>query len=202
MKKTIFTLLMCSLSNLFLGQTTISEKSIKIDSITKRNTIYLELLGQGGIYSVSGDRLFRIDKRVKTSVSLGVTIFTNFNSNSFFGIPVSYNFLFGKKSSHLELGAGLSAMVSTSNYLQYPKVGLPYYGVVKNYFLSFTPKIGYRYQKQKGGFFFRATFSPLITVFAYTTGSLYDDGIFYFSNDKGFGNSIWAGVSFGFTLKK
>jgi hypothetical protein len=81
------------------------------DSIIKRNTIYIEIGGQGIFGSLNYDRLFRVKKKVKTSFSCGVATFGNYTANNYdeyWGIPLSYNFLFGKRNSHLELGIGFT----------------------------------------------------------------------------------------------
>ena len=68
----------------------------------KRNSIYLEAFGQGLYNSFSFDRLYNVDKKIKTSFSAGLTIIP-VPELFVLGVPVSYNYLFGKKKSSLRV---------------------------------------------------------------------------------------------------
>ncbi len=80
-----------------------------------------------------------VHKSVKNSFNVGfvyVPEFAQFGDGVYYGIPLSYNWLFGQKSHHLELGAGITtllvnlgsdfnsqlfAYLSPKNWVQIPK---------------------------------------------------------------------------------
>ncbi len=71
----------------------------KTDSLPKRNTLFIEFWGQGLNSSFNYDRLYRLNKKVKTSLSIGVEFkLKSLGEGAHLGLPVSYNFLFGKKT--------------------------------------------------------------------------------------------------------
>lgn len=173
-----------------------------------RNSIYLEAFGPGLLNSLSFDRLYRTNKKIKTSVSAGVTLMPSIGISDFYsGAQMSCNFLYAMKNNHIECGIGL-------NFLRDEvRDGVYYFGehgVGTNYYLYVTPKIGYRFQQPQGGIFFRITFTPLI-AFINRVGAIRveDDRVVnarteFFSNVVSFGNRIfpWGGISIGYTLKK
>lgn len=165
------------------------------------------------------DRLYRVDKKIKTSFTAGVTLIP---TPELFVVaaPVSYNFLFGTKSHHLELGLGITAMYlrqgqiqSTSNFID--DNGLhqseKFTGHANNFYTYFTPKVGYRYQRSSGGLFLRVTFTPEVAGMSRegaTKGGTHENfswsSTSYFQEAAFFGSRImpWAGISVGWTLKK
>lgn len=195
----------------------------KADSIPKRNTLYLEAFGQGIVYSLSYDRLLRINKQTKTSFSVGIIPFY-FPTwyYTLFGVPISYNLLLGKKKNYLELGIGLTLSrihIKSFEGVYYNSAGIYVYDGVftshqTNYISYLTSKIGYRFQRENGGFFYRVTFSPA-TSFINRIGTVSGKGPYatdpyyqYFENGK-VGTPIytrrflpWGGVSIGYTFKK
>jgi hypothetical protein len=178
----------------------------------KRNTIYGELFGQGLYNSISFDRLYRMDKKVKSSFTAGFSLFPS--DNLFvFGLPISYNLLVGKKNHFMELGLGFTTMYEKSeifigvyNPISNQTSNKDYFHTV-NFYTYFTPKFGYRYQRANGGFFFRTTFTPFlagINRIGYKTKrgigkySRYE----YFDNAVSFGEPVfpWVGVGIGYTF--
>lgn len=190
-------------------------------SVIKRNTIYVEAYGQGLTYSINGDRLFRIDKKIKTSVTAGITLVPA--SDVFIlATPVSYNWVFGQRKSHLELGVGFTPMYLRESNIDAGRGyrdenGLYQYerfkGHENNLYTYFSPKIGYRYQIPEGGLFFRCNLMPHIAgINRYggvrgkskdqkTAGN--DAYTEYFSSVALYGNRILLrmGFSVGWTLK-
>jgi hypothetical protein len=131
-------------------------------------------------------------------------------------VPVSYNFIFGQRNHHLELGLGFTPMIfkeigiNSSFYVQY-QIGNQTLENEKidniNLLFYLTPKIGYRLQKPDGGFFFRATLTPPIAginIWRYSSTSSYSQSpsTEYFTSAAFFGSRVypWAGVSFGYTF--
>ena len=175
-------------------------------SLPKRNSIYIEAFGQGLLNSISYDRLYRSSKKIKSSVTAGVTIMPSIGISDFYmGGQLSYGFLYTIKNHHIELGLGLNFLMDqVENGVDY----LGEEGVETNYFLYFTPKLGYRFQRKQGGIFFRVTFTPLIAfinrVGAISVGNelVVNPRTEIFSNVVSFGNKVfpWGGVSIGYTF--
>lgn len=167
------------------------------DSLIKRNTVYGEAFGQGLLYSLSYDRLHLLHKNFKTSYTGGLIIIPyslRIGGGSYYGIPVSYNFLYGRKSHYLELGLGLTAVVG-NDFSTGEEIGVPF-----SYMYSyFTPKIGYRMQPRRGGLFFRFTFSPMIAFINYEYRYYRWD---FFNNVAGLSYPAfpWPGLSLGATF--
>jgi len=175
-------------------------------SLPKKNSIYIEAFGQGLLNSFSYDRLFRTDKKIKTSVTAGVTIMPSIGISDFYtGAQISGSFLYTMKNHHIEAGLGLNFLMDEV------KEGVDYLGsegVIRNYYLYFTPKLGYRFQRPQGGIFFRLTFTPLFAFFNRVGAiSVENELVVYprteiFSNVVSFGNRVfpWGGVSIGYTF--
>lgn len=90
------------------------------DSINKnfpKNTIYLELLGAGGLYSINYDRIFYQHKRLKLSYRIGLTSFLQYYTDTSTGVPIEntkliafvvplgLNLIHGRKNRFIEFGA-------------------------------------------------------------------------------------------------
>ena len=168
------------------------------DSLPKRNTIYVEVFGQGLNGSINYDRLCRLDKKVRTSFSVGAVIVPmteRFGDGAYLGVPASYNFLFGKRRNHLELGMGFTVL-AVKNYYTSNNSFLPF----STYYSYFTPKLGYRFQSPKGGLFFRFTLTPM---FAFINHSSLYSSTEYFSNvaNLDYRAFPWFGVSAGWTIR-
>lgn len=182
----------------------------------KQNTLYLEVFGQGFYNAFSFDRLINTEKRVKNSYTLGVTYF-NIEYVSVLAAPVSYNYIFGQNRHHLEVGIGFTAMHVVNKNIQVTQsftdengvtFAESFLGYSTDIYTYFTPKIGYRYQKPEGGFFFRFTATPAIAginKIGATKGGKYEsfDYYQYFTNAAFYWRRAipWAGISFGYTLK-
>ena len=208
MKKYLFILIV------LIRPLTSNSQDIDTSKIFHRNTIYLEALGQGLYNSVSFDRLYKIDHKVKTSISAGLTIIP---SSGLFVVatPISYNYLIGQNKHHLELGLGFTPMFIrsgniTASYSDGNSNNVTFTGSQNMFFSFFTPKIGYRYQRPEGGFFFRLTFTPPIAginIYGNTKGqgqSMSDSYNEFFTSAAFFGSPVfpWGGLSIGWTLKK
>ncbi len=213
MKKLFIQSLLCLSPILFQAQE--NTKS----SVVKRNTIYFEAFGQGLYNSFSYDRLYlKADKKYMNSFAAGITIIPH-PELLVLGIPVSYNYLFGKNKHHFELGIGLTAMYlregrisATESYTDINGVNVSNHFMAhqNNFYSYFTPKIGYRFQKPAGGLFFRICFTPAIAginVIGGTRGGSstnMPNQIQYF-NAAAFFEPYkiipWAGFGIGYTLK-
>lgn len=116
-----------------------------------RNSVYLEILGQGGIYSLNYDRLFS----EYFGGRIGFSAFTSIFESSFLLVPITANYLVGSKNHHLELGAGVVFGSIDFNDSESDAKGSA---------LIETATIGYRYQPKQDGFLFRIGFTPLIRL--------------------------------------
>lgn len=193
-----------------------SLKAMKmLDTIQRRNTIYAELGGQALAYSINYDRLYRVNKKVKNSFSAGLEIIDfSWKYYSTILTPFSYNFLFGKKRDYLELGIGLTSLFNrhyNDPWEYYPYEPLHAYRT--SIYLFTSPKIGWRFQPNRGGLFFRAAFSPVIHILSYDSPRKYknathynEPAAYYFFEDWqdipwSTGPVLpWAGISFGYTF--
>lgn len=113
-------------------------------------TVYGELLGNAGLFSVNYD--FRFTKKNK---GIGMRVGGGFIGGSGGGIlllPVGINYLSGRASNYFEAGLGYTFVTSTEFDL-FDSEGSG--GLL-------VPNIGYRYQPRKKGFMGRIGLSPLI----------------------------------------
>ncbi len=113
------------------------------------NTVFFELIGNGGIYSINYDRLMSNS----TSVRLGFSYVPSSNGIYSITFPIMLNDLEGQNNSKLELGVG--AMFFHVSQWWFPFLDA---NVSSGIFICGT--IGYRYQKKEGGSFFRIGFTP------------------------------------------
>jgi len=172
---TILLLFVTSLFNQTFGQATKDSTSIS------KNTIYLELLGNGGIYSFNYDRIILTKKLFKISGSIGISYIPPFvRYNHTLTYPIEINFLYGKKN-YFELGIGYT-----------PVFNLYKEDIFKIYDIYSYPvlRIGYRFQKPNGGFFFR---TGLLLYF------VKNEFITDYSNYSN--NKTWISLGFGYTFK-
>ncbi|MBI1805064.1 MAG: hypothetical protein HY033_08900 [Ignavibacteriae bacterium] len=127
-----------------------------------RSAIYVELLGQGLLYSVNYD--YRITDHLSLRAGFSTwtipSIFGLVDGEiSFTGFPIMLNYLTGEGSSHLELGAGIipaNASVTGREIF----FGSDVSG--SETLILGTATIGYRLQPRDGGFLFRVGLVPLL----------------------------------------
>lgn len=123
-----------------------------------KNGVYLELLGNGGVYSLNYERFLSPNFSLRAG-------FGSFSGESFWGseeitlttFPVLGNYFYGKGRNKLELGAGL--LLGTK------KIESTWDESKKNTTIfDITAVIGYRNQKPGGGFIFRAGLTPFLAL--------------------------------------
>lgn len=129
-----------------------------------RNAAYFEFAGQGLLYSINYE--YRFNKhlslragfttwRINTLDILIIQI-KNFRYTS---LPVMLDYLIGKRDNYFEIGMGV--MLS---YLAISDASIFYMGNTgyrKGTELFGTATLGYRYQRDDGGFIFRAGIMPI-----------------------------------------
>ncbi|QNR25164.1 hypothetical protein [Croceimicrobium hydrocarbonivorans] len=151
------------LSQLLPAQTAPREK-------LKKNSIYLEFLGSAPLlYNLSYDRLWTSEGKLRFSTAIGLQYIFDTEIDgalkSDFSISPQVNLLYGKKHN-LEIGIGAALPFGPND-------------------IVFPLRIGYRFQKSEGGFFFKAAFTPI-----YFPGS----------NSLGMLFLPWAGVAAGYSF--
>lgn len=208
--KIIYILLLCFP---FYG---ISQEGNSVPDI-KKNSLYVEIGGQGVINSICFDKLFHTNKKIKNTYTGGIS-FMALKYQYWGGLTFSYNFLTGQKSHHLELGFGLT-LASQYNrkidceYSSYDSTGAltnhnRFIGTSVDYYSYITPKIGYRFQKINGGILIRLTFTPMVFLInrygpikesPYREEPTYE----YFKSDASPNYAVypWFGISIGYTFK-
>ncbi len=126
-------------------------KQSKIVTDRPPQAVYFQLGGSGPIASANYDR--RFGKRVNgVGFSAGLGYWNEFGI-SIFSIPVSVNYLFGRKNHFLELAAGTTFVSADVDWFDSQDENAS--GFIHHV------NMGYRHQPTQGGFFFRGGISPL-----------------------------------------
>ena len=142
------------------GNSTAVEQKPNTDIDQVNNVVYLELLGNGFLYSFNYER--RLADRLWGRIGAGYSPLLDISRVATFPVGVSY--LFGKKSKFLETG-----LVTTFTYADsddrfedtffedalFEEV----FGVI------LSPTIGYRFQPQEKNLFFKIAFTPFFNPF-------------------------------------
>lgn len=118
-----------------------------------RTAIYVELLGNGGAYSIDFDR--RVGRAAGFRIGVASWSADDWWSDEktrMLTLPAQVYLLTAPAGAHhLELGGGLL-------------VGHKHDPVHSGGFASLTATLGYRYQRTSGGFVFRAGFTPFFSL--------------------------------------
>ncbi|MGN6639130.1 MAG: hypothetical protein ACTHJ8_09485 [Mucilaginibacter sp.] len=155
------------------SDTTLMRVDTSSSNLVKAQNLFLEIGGAGLAISANYDARFH-KERAGWGYRVGVGYF-GAGGNTVFTVPFQVNYLWGSKSSFLELGAGTTFLNSTgtnqgNSKWEFDKV---------TGFIG-TATIGYRYQPRAKGLNFRIAFVPI----------LYDEGLI-----------PAGGVSVGYTFK-
>jgi hypothetical protein len=148
-KKTFFIFCLFLISFQVYGQT-----------FDAKNSLYVELGGNAGLYSLNYDRILYQKNAFKAVGRVGISAFPQ----RFFDqlapvLPLELTALIGKGNHHLETGIGVAPLLHHVNHREENTL------VTKLELGAFTTgRIGYRYQKSTGGFLFRAAFIPIINL--------------------------------------
>lgn len=160
-------------------------------SESAKHTIFLELGGNGIAYSLNYDRLLSSGKWFSTSARAGV--FANWWNGGALGFPLEINGLLGKQKHFLEIGAGAmySYGIEGVKWLTPNDQGKEGY---ENYSaIHVSGRIGYRFQKPEGGFFFKAAYTPMAKV--------YTDNPYLAEDERGYtGFWGWFGIGIGLSF--
>lgn len=138
---------------------------------TAASAVYVELLGNGLLYSVNYDH--RVTPHLSARVGfMGLGAADETVRGGVVAAPVMLNYLFGEGSSHFEVGVGLMFSAGAIDQVE-PAKQESFRGAVG------TGTLGYRYQRPQGGMIFRAGLTP-------------------FFNASGFAPSVGVSVGYGF----
>jgi len=117
--------------------------SVAANTEFSRNTLFLELLGNAGLYSINYEH--RIFEQWGLRVGFSrVNFALDVETGPVTLAPLMINHIRGKGNNHLEVGAGV--LLSSSQDTQ-----------------GITATVGYRFQPQQGGFHFHVGFTPIIS---------------------------------------
>jgi len=160
--KAVFLLLLVT-SHFCLKAQNLEEDTVKRDStiisVDRPRTVFLEVGGPGLALTVNYDTRFG-NQRDKWGYRVGAGYY-NTGANWVASVPLQINYLYGHRSSFLELGAGTTFVRSqgstNGSFFQFDNI---------TGFIG-TATIGYRYQQDNGGINFRIAFVPI----------LYDEGL-------------------------
>ncbi|MFF5381528.1 hypothetical protein [Pedobacter suwonensis] len=141
---------------LFLfGLNAMAQESTVTTPNLRKNSIYAELLGNGGVYSINYDRIFQLSRQVKIVARVGFSILENV---LFF--PLEANLLLSKSSTSknfFETGIGLTVLKPLSGFSgQLLTINGYDYNFHNN--TVNTPvmiRAGFRHQKPTGGLMYR-----------------------------------------------
>jgi hypothetical protein len=143
-----------------------------------KNLVYLELLGNGGVYSINYERMLTDDLSARLGFSY-LSVSTSAGDASakanLVTAPALINYTVGGRNHRAEVGAGATLVYVSASSEGGSGVGASGEGVA----VLGTGVVGYRYAPADGGFVFRAGFTPLF--------------------GKG-GFLPWGGMSFGSTF--
>lgn len=133
----------------------------------KRKSVFLEIAGSGGLGSINYENHFFKKNNTDFTFRVGLS-FAPIDKNNGTGLvfPIMINSLIGKNAHKLELGLGQGITITTKG----------------SFFLLTTAAVGYRYQQETKNWFYRVTYTPIISY-------LYD-----------FQVQQWGGISVGYTF--
>ena len=151
-----------------------------------KNNVHIWAGGPGFIYNLSYERILVNLPPIKLSMEAGASFYPASSGNIGLWFPITANQTFFAKNHHLETGLGV-VFTQDEPFKNQQKLEAAF-GMFK---------IGYRYQRPKGRFIFRATFTPFLELERYGTES---GASFTRELRSNFLNRThaWGGVSFGY----
>ena len=158
MKQNKLILVLVLFTSVLFGQTELKTKSI-----------FLEIAGSGGLGSINYEQQFYKKQKTELTWRAGLS-FAPVDKNNGNGIifPLMVNSIIGKNAHKLEFGLGQGITVNTKG----------------SFFTLTTAAVGYRYQPVAKKWFYRVTYTPLISY------------LFNFQIQQ------WAGISIGYSFNK
>jgi hypothetical protein len=140
--------LLACFSFIFLFHLSASAQSSWATTVEAPNAIYLEVAGNGGVYSLNYDRIISQSGRWKTAFRAGLSTSIPAGTREFYPIiPVEILALRGLREKNLELGLGYTHQFTNDADEN------------KSYYYS---RVGFRYQHPKGGLMVRVAILPYL----------------------------------------
>jgi hypothetical protein len=134
------------------------------DKFTAKNAVYLQLGGNAGLYSFNYGRIIYQKGKFKLNTSAGFSMIPRrLNSKTSWlpAVPLEISALYGRSNHHLELGFGVTPFLDRT--LAFNSQTLETNDKVV--FRAAMPfRLGYRFQKPEGGFFFRVGYTPGFSI--------------------------------------
>ncbi|SFN89620.1 hypothetical protein SAMN04488519_102364 [Algoriphagus ornithinivorans] len=134
------------------------------ETFTAKNAVYLEVGGSSGIYAINYSKIFHQKGKLKLNASAGFSMLPHRLDSKTTWLPVvplEISALVGKSNHHLEIGMGITPYLTRSLAFDSETFDT----IDKVVFGSVMPlRVGYRYQKPEGGFFFRIGYTPFFNV--------------------------------------
>lgn len=135
------------------------------ETFSARNAVYVEFGGGSGIYAFNYSKIFHQKGKLKLNATAGFSMWPNSRIDSkttwLPAIPLEVSAFYGKSNHHLEVGVGFTSYLETTPEFDSNTLEFNYYVV---YDALIPIRIGYRYQKPEGGFFFRVGYTPYFSV--------------------------------------
>lgn len=145
-----------------------------------KTALFIELGGNGGLYSLNIDRIYYYKEKLKLAARAGIAI----NPHGVYveqAYVLEQNFILFKNPHHLELGIGITMQ---NQYNESCKITGEF---LWEKIIYSSLRCGYRYQKQDDGFFWKIAATP----------------IFMQQSDCGFDANyfqLWAGAGVGMSF--
>lgn len=190
-------LLICCLLIIFcdfsFAQDAVINDSTQKNKYNIQQSLYVEVLGStASLYNFTYDCSFLLVEKNKISVATGIGYIpvelwgddAAFRVKPHLGISLHVSYLYQKKNNnHFEVGSGIAfpEFLSPRLYRFFDERTYKHWSI--NPFCVFTTRIGYRYQSDDGGFFFKIAFTPMFSK---------DYFLFVIPN---------FGIAFGYTLE-
>ncbi|WP_439489891.1 hypothetical protein [Algoriphagus sp.] len=137
------------------------------EKYTAKHAVYLEVGGNAGQYAFNYGRLFYQKGAFKVTGGAGFSLWANRIEGSTIwkpAIPLEVSTLIGKRNHHLEFGLGITPYLEAEINSSWES-GTLIQSKEANYVAAILPiRIGYRYQKPEGGFFFRVGYTPFFDL--------------------------------------
>ena len=140
------------------------ENPVPATTALSHNSIYLELLGPGLLYSLNYE--YRFTEHISARAGLSVwsidsldLLVLQIKKFSYKSFPLMVNYMTGSRASHLEAGVGIMPLFVRGDFSVFYFLGESENNRVTAILGIAT--IGYRYQRRESGFIFRADATPV-----------------------------------------
>ena len=130
-------------------------RSIDTLQFQNKNSIQLEIGGNGLFYSLLYERVILNGNRFKSTAQIGIAYYPPQTGVRDLWIPLLINELYSFNKHHIELGLGYVFIYEAVRDLENNPSNWQWNGVV-------TGRLAYRYQKPDGRLILRAAFTPFL----------------------------------------